>query len=97
MKFADATIEENTNDDAEIIIPRKGVESISLKLEFYPDKTSFFKISPQENYFEFTMKPSLMEAFFENFQMTIDKKALVGKHPLLHDNEYTLRRRSNCK
>ncbi len=36
LKFADTTIEVYTNDEGEIIIPRKGLESISLKFKFCP-------------------------------------------------------------
>lgn len=89
LKFADTTIEENANEEGEIIIARKWVESISLKLGFCPEKNSVFKAGQSENYFEFKMKPTIMEVFFENFQLSIDKKSLLGKHPLLDDKEYS--------
>ena len=89
LKFADTTVEENANDEGEIVIPRNGVESISLRLEFCPEKNSVFKVEKDENYFEFKMKPSIMEVFFENFQLSIEKKSLLGEHPLLDDKEYS--------
>lgn len=89
LKFADTTLEENANEEGEIAVPKKGVEGISLMLEFCPDKNSVFKAGQGENYSEFKMKPSIMEVFFENFQLSIDKKSLLGKHPLLDDKEYS--------
>ncbi len=89
LKFADTTLEQNANEDGEIVISKKGVENISLKLEFCPEKNSAFKAGQGENYFEFKMKPSIMEVFFENFQLAIGKKSLLGKHPLLDNREYS--------
>ena len=89
LKFADTTIEENANEVGEIIVAKKGVESISLKLEFCPEKNSVFKVAQGENYFQFKMKPTIMEVFFENFQLALDKKSLRGRHPLLDEKEYT--------
>lgn len=89
LKFSDTTIEENSNEEGELKIPRKGVENISLVFEFSPEKISNFKVDKKDNYYEFRMEPFITEVFFENFHLEIGTNELKGRHPLLDEKEYT--------
>ena len=88
VKFSDIILEEKTNEEGELKIPRKGVENISLAFEFSPEKIFNFKAGKEYNYYEFQMEPSITEVFFENFHLQIAPGELKGKHPLLDEKEY---------
>ncbi len=95
LKFSDTTLEEKTNDEGELEIPRKGVENISLVFEFSPEKISNFKGGKDYNYYEFRMESTITEVFFENFQLQIGSDELKGKHPLLDEKEYVYEKEKN--
>lgn len=72
-----------------IQFPPQDISVITLVFEFCPERFSFFPIENKEhNYFEFRLEPWVMEVFFTNFQLTIEKNRLMGKHPLMVGEEY---------
>jgi hypothetical protein len=75
--------------NGEIHFPDNEASVISLVFEYCPERFSFFPVTNSEhNYFEFRLEPWVMEVFFDNFPLKIEKYVLVGKHPLLRGEEF---------
>jgi hypothetical protein len=73
----------------EIQFPHQDISVISLVFEFCPERFTFFPAGNKEhNYFEFRLEPWIMEVFFNNFQLKIEKYALTGKHPLMKGEKF---------
>ncbi len=65
-------------------------DSIELRFEFCPEKTSIFPISTKDhNYFEFRFEPWLFEYFFDNFILDIAEGELKGRHPILDGETFS--------
>ena len=78
----------------EIHFPGEDAAVITLAFEFCPERFTFFPIANKEhNYFEFRLEPWIMEVFFNNFRLKIEKYALTGKHPLLVGEKYVYEKR----
>ena len=88
IDFADASMEEMTNNEGKIQFPKKQIKRLSLIFQFCPEKISVFTLDNNHNYFEFRFEPWLAEYFFSDFHLRIDGKDIRGKHPLLDDKEY---------
>ena len=72
------------DEKGEIHFPDHDIAVISLVFEFCPERFTFFPVENKEhNYFEFRLEPWVMEVFFNNFQLRIEKNDLIGKHPLM--------------
>lgn len=77
------------NNKGLIVLPKQPVEAISLLFEFCPERYSTFTITDTtHNYFEFRFEPWLLEVFFSNFSLGIDKDGLYGKHPLIEGAQF---------
>lgn len=73
-----------TDSKGRIVVPRQKLDSISLLFEFCPERYSTFPIADStHNFFEFRFEPWLMEVFFNDFSLQVDKDGLHGKHPLM--------------
>ena len=73
-----------TDKKGMITFPKKAIDSLSLWFEFCPERYSTFTFSdPTHNYLEFRFEPWLLEVFFSNFSLSVDKEGLYGKHPLM--------------
>jgi hypothetical protein len=81
---------EGLSDNQGIIrFPKQAADSISLAFEFCPERISVFTGNdPGHNYFEFRFEPWIMEVFFSDYSLSIDKEGLAGKHPLLTGEGY---------
>ncbi|AXY78346.1 hypothetical protein D3H65_32060 [Paraflavitalea soli] len=72
-----------------IVLPKQAIDSITLLFEFCPERSSTFSVADTtHNYFEFRFEPWLMEVFFRNFTLQVDKEGLYGKHPLMEGAEF---------
>lgn len=72
-----------------IHLPQQQIDSITLLFEFCPERYSTFSIADTtHNYFEFRFEPWLMEVFFSNFSLSVDKEGLFGKHPLMEGAQF---------
>lgn len=78
-----------TDSHGSIVFEAQPIDSIELILEFCPEKKSVF-IIPAGNHhsFEFKPEPWLMEVFFQDFTLTLDKDELVGGHPLSNETSF---------
>ena len=73
----------------DVQFPKQEVETISLILEFCPERFSIIPVSHEEhNEFIFRFEPTIMEVFFENLILQIGQEGLSGKHPLMEGDEY---------
>jgi len=58
-------------------------DSIELLFEWCPDKRSVFAVkNAAHNFFEFSIKPSLLDVVFSNFKLQLTEEGLEGAHPL---------------
>jgi hypothetical protein len=58
-------------------------DSIELLFEWCPDKRSVFAVkNAAHNFFEFSIKPSLLDVVFSNFTLQLTEEGLEGAHPL---------------
>ena len=102
LRFAAASIKKGERGswqpaDAKgyIHFPKQQVEVIALLSEFSAERFSVFNVSnAAHNYFEFRFEPWIMEFFFNDFRLTIEKKGLRGKHPMLQGDGYFYKKRS---
>lgn len=82
------------DEKGEIHFPDHDIAVISLVFEFCPERFTFFPVENKEhNYFEFRLEPWVMEVFFNNFQLRIEKHALMGKHPLMEGEKFEYEKR----
>ena len=74
----------------DVQFPKQQVETISLILEFCPERFSTIPIHQQEyNEFTFRFEPSIMEVFFENFLLQLKPDGLSGNHPLMEGDVFS--------
>ena len=70
------------------------VQDIFLISEFSPERSSYISVPDNtHNYFELRFEPWIMEYFFTDFRLTLTKKGLVGKHPMLVGDSYMYKRK----
>ncbi len=68
----------------EIQFPKQEVESVSLILEFCPERFSTIPVTHKEhNEFTFRFEQTIMEVFFENLSLQVEPYGLSGLHPLM--------------
>jgi len=84
LSSGEQKFEAMSNNQGEIWLPKKEVNSLSLAFEFSPERRSVFTVSDlSHNYFEFRFEPWVLDVVFNEFSLEIDGKGLKGKHPLL--------------
>ncbi len=77
------------NDKGLAKFSKQHIQSISLLLDFCPDKPAIFDVKNSKyNYYEFEFQESILEFFFKDFVLTIEKDKLKGKNPLLDNKTY---------
>lgn len=77
-----------------IYFPMQPVQDIFLISEFSPERSSYISVPDNtHNYFELRFEPWIMEYFFTDFRLTLTKKGLVGKHPMLVGDSYMYKRK----
>jgi hypothetical protein len=79
--------------DGVIEIESTKFSKVELYFELCPER--FYSFEPQhpgDNYFEFTIDPTVMDFYFENVIYQIDGQTLKGKHPLLRGDEFVFRK-----
>lgn len=77
------------NQQGEVQFPNQEVGSISLLLEFCPERIATIPVADKDhNEFIFRLGPSIIEVFFDNFSLLAGPDALSGGHPLLQGNEF---------
>lgn len=77
----------------DVQFPKQKVESVSLLLEFCPERFSTIPVSHTEhNEFTFHFEPTIIKVFFENFSLLIEPDGLTGRHPLLEGEKFTYSR-----
>jgi hypothetical protein len=92
-RYLDAIKVQAPGEKGEIHFPGQDIKTITLVLEFCPERFTFFpKENKEHNYFEFRLEPWIMEVFFNNFQLKIEKHDLIGKHPLMEGGSLSMRR-----
>lgn len=78
-----------TNEDGLAAFSLQELDSIELLFEFCPEKKSIFVIKEkQHNYFEFAFETWMLEVFFADFYLTVDKDGLTGINPVIKGNSY---------
>ena len=89
LTSGDKRSEQLSNNQGIISFPKQAVNTIMLAFEFSAERTSLFQVSdPTHNYFEFRFEPWILEVFFSDFKLEIDKDDLKGQHPLLTGASY---------
>ena len=89
LTSGDKQSEQLSNKEGIISFPMQAANTIMLAFEFCPERTSLFQVSdPTHNYFEFRFEPWILEVFFADFKLEIDKDDLKGPHPLLTGTSY---------
>ena len=93
LKSGNKQWEEMSGSAGEIRFPKVDIDSITLVLEFCPEKRFVFN-SPAKshNQFEFRMEPAIMEVFFEQLTLTLTGEGMQGQHPLLRQGMYQFRK-----
>jgi hypothetical protein len=90
-----AVVKKTTDSKGLIEIPKQPIDSLALLFTLCPDRYSVFPVSDKEhNYFEFRFEPWIVEVFFKNFILKVDKSNLAGKHPLLTGELFTYEKSS---
>jgi hypothetical protein len=89
FKGGESVVEKTTNEEGFIQIPKQQVDSLALLFRLCPDRYSTFQVTEKgHNYFEFKLEPWIVEVFFKDFSLHIDKGNLTGKHPLLNGKSF---------
>lgn len=89
LTSGDKQSEQLSNKQGLVSFPKQAVNTIMLAFEFCPERKSLFQVSdPTHNYFEFRFEPWILEVFFADFKLEIDKDELKGLHPLLTGPSY---------
>lgn len=77
------------NQQGDVQFPKQEVHSISLLLEFCPERITAIAVTGKDhNEFIFRIEPSIIEVFFDNFTLNIEPDALSGGHPLMEGNTF---------
>jgi len=75
--------------NGEIHFPKQQFQSVSLLLEFCPERITRIPIPDKEqNQFSFRMLPGIMEVYFNKFSLDVSDGQLKGRHPLLEGSEF---------
>ena len=94
LQSGDKRLEEITDKNGEISFPVTKVDSITLILEFCPEKAFLFTNSqPLHNSFEFRIEKNIMEVFFDHLVLTLNENGMEGRHPLLKEGVYRFEKR----
>ena len=90
LKSGDKHAEQITDKNGVISFPKQTVNSISLILEFCPEKLFVFTNNNKpHNNFEFRFEKDIMEVFFHNLVLSLHgEEGLEGQHPLLKEGTY---------
>jgi len=81
------------NQYGEVQFPKQALNSVSLILEFCPERFSTIPVEqPEHNAFTFRFEQTIMEVFFENFKLGIKSNGLTGHHPLMEGNDFSYAR-----
>ncbi|NOT52185.1 MAG: hypothetical protein HOP10_13005 [Chitinophagaceae bacterium] len=77
------------NQQGEAEFPLQEADTISLLLEFCPEKITTIPVVPEDhNEFTFRIEPAILEVFFDNFLLDVAANELSGHHPVLHGGEF---------
>jgi hypothetical protein len=77
-----------SDSKGQITFEASPVQSISLIHGYFPDRYSEFAVTdPALNNFEFTIDPHIVVVEFRDTMLKITPDGLVGKHPMLNDEE----------
>jgi hypothetical protein len=88
-KYGDVESEGLTDKNGLISFPKHAVDSILLVLEFCPEKLFVFtNKNILHNNFEFRFEKDIMEVFFNNMALIVNKEGMQGQHPLLKEGIY---------
>jgi len=72
------------DENGTIHFNRSEWDSIGLVHEMFSDRVSYFNVSKNENnYFEFTIEPCIMNIYCNHLVLTVHDGYLEGEHPLL--------------
>ena len=90
LKSGDKHAEQMTDKNGVISFPKQTVDSVSLILEFCPEKFFVFTNNNKlHNNFEFRFEKDMMEVFFNNLVLSLHgEEGLEGQHPLLKEGTY---------
>lgn len=93
LKSGDKQSQEFTDKNGGIIFPKQAVDTLTLILEFCPEKAFvFINENKAHNYFEFRFEKDIMEVFFDNLQLRITDEGMEGQHPLLKEGVYQFKK-----
>jgi len=78
------------NSHGDVQFPKQPFETISLILEFCPERFSTIPVSqPEHNEFTFRFEQTIMEVFFDNFKLRTKPNGLAGHHPLMEGSDFS--------
>lgn len=80
------------NEIGEARFPGMQPSAVSLLLELCPEKIATIPVNKDHNEFVFRIEPSILEVFFDNFFLSIEKNALSGDHPVMHGGTFRYER-----
>jgi hypothetical protein len=84
------------NSEGAMHSDRRAADSIGLVHQLFSDRICYFDISKStDNYFEFTIDPTIMNIYCNNLSLEIEDGYLQGKHPLLDPSKVYRFRKSN--
>lgn len=84
VQTAKGMLEGKCNQEGYIRFDKAVPQRISLIHEFWPDRFSIFEIAPSDNnWFEFSIDPHIVEIDFNGLVLHLEQDALSGPHPLL--------------
>lgn len=78
-----------TNEDGIAQFQKQQADSIILIHLLFPDRPSIFQITGKsDNYFEFTIEPTIVNVYFHNLTLKISEVELTGGHPLIEGDQF---------
>jgi len=78
------------SQEGEVSFPVQKVETVSLLLEFCPERFSTMAVPhPGHTEFIFRFEPTIMEVFFEDFSLQTEPEGLSGGHPLMEGDAFS--------
>lgn len=81
------------NQEGEMQFDRRDVTTISVALEFCPERVSTIAIeNPSHNDFVLALNSTVMEVFLKDFALDLTADGLHGKHPLLEGQQFNYRK-----
>jgi hypothetical protein len=79
----------SADKDGIILFDKQKIDSISLALEFCPERFSVQQVHHSEhNYFKFSIEPWIFEYYFNDFALYFKDSGLYGGHPFLEGKNF---------